>query len=250
MWARVLGHTGAYDQFASMPYQVTIPPLIAVAFHATPASPQCINTPITLECHPYGRRGAVGYLFRVGYSDAAGWHWTNLQSTYTTTASCTWTPTVVRSYTLVVWARILGHTANYDVYASQGYQITPLPISQVTLIAAPASPQQARTAIVLSSATPQGGTGGQVEYLFRAGYSDAAGWHWQNLQSGYTTTASCTWTPTVVGGYTLVVSARLVGQTVSYAQYAEIPFQVTEYEPISAVTSGPVPPRRSPAIPW
>ena len=58
-----------------------------------PASPQPVNTPITLTATPTGGGGQVQYLFRAGYSDAAGWHWTNINGTYTTSATCTWTPT-------------------------------------------------------------------------------------------------------------------------------------------------------------
>ena len=72
------------------------------------------NTPITLTATPTGGGGQVQYLFRVGYTDAAGWHWTNLTAGYTTTATCIWAPLAAGTYTLVVWARLLGHTANYD----------------------------------------------------------------------------------------------------------------------------------------
>ena len=88
-----------------------------------PASPQPVNTAIKLTATPTGGGGQVQYLFRVGYSDAAGWHWTNINGTYTTTASCTWTPATAGTFTLVVWARLVGHTANYDQYATQGYQV-------------------------------------------------------------------------------------------------------------------------------
>ena len=165
------------------------------------------------------------YLFRVGYTDAAGWHWTNLTAVYTSTATCIWTPSATGTYTLVVWARIVGHTANYDRYATLNYQVTVPPISVVTLAATPTSPQPANTPITLT-ATPTGG-GGQVQYLFRMGYTDAAGWHWTDLTAAYTTTAACTWTPAIPGTYSLVVWARLVGHTANYDKYATINYQVT-----------------------
>ena len=232
VWARIIGHTANYDQYATLNYQVTLQPITAVALSAKPVSPQPVNTAIMLTASPTGGGGQVQYLFRAGYTDAAGWHWTNLNSTYTTTATCTWTPTAVESYTLVVWARLIGHSANYDQYATQGYQVTVPPITAVALSAKPVSPQPVNTAITLT-ASPTGG-GGQVQYLFRAGYTDAAGWHWTNLNSTYTTTATCTWTPTAVESYTLVVWARLIGHTANYDQYATQGYQVT-VPPISAV---------------
>ena len=232
VWARIIGHTASYDQYASQGYQVTVPPLTAVALAAKPASPQPENTAITLTAMPTGGGGQVQYLFRAGYSDAAGWHWVNINSTYTTTATCTWTPAAVESYTLVVWARLIGHTANYDQYASQGYQVTVPPLTAVALKATPAAAQPVGTPITLT-ATPTGG-GGQVQYLFRVGYSNAAGWHWANINGTYTMTATCTWTPAAVGSYTLVVWARIVGHTANYDVYTSQGYQVI-VPPLSAV---------------
>ena len=167
------------------------------------------------------------YLFRVGYTDAAGWVWTNINSSFTTTATCTWTPTAAGSYTLVVWARLIGHTANYDQYQSQAYQVTSAvaPITAVAMAVTPTSPQKVNTPITLT-ATPTGG-GGQVQYLFRAGYTDAAGWHWSDINATYTTTASCTWVPTTAEAYSLVVWARIIGHTANYDQYQMISYQIT-----------------------
>ena len=194
-----------------------LPPFTAVALSATPAAPQPVHAD-HIDRHAHRRRGQVQYLFRVGYTDAAGWHWTNLNGSYTTTATCTWTPTTAGTYTLVVWARVVGHTANYDQYAAQGYQVTVPPLTAVALTAIPPHRSRSNTPITLT-ATPTGG-GGQVQYLFRVGYTDAAGWHWTNLNSGYTITATCTWTPATAGTYTLVVWARILGHTANYDQYA------------------------------
>lgn len=104
MWARIIGHTANYDQYAATTYQVIVPPLRAVALSTTPASPQPANTPITLIATPICGGGQVQYQFRAGYTDAAGWHWMALNTGFTTTASCTWTPATAGSYVLVVWA--------------------------------------------------------------------------------------------------------------------------------------------------
>ena len=91
-----------------------------MALSAAPASPQPVHTAIKLTATPSGGGGQVTYLFRVGYADTTGWHWTNLTTGYTTTASCSWTPASVGTYTLMVWARLLGHTADYDQSQSLG----------------------------------------------------------------------------------------------------------------------------------
>ena len=122
VWARIPGQTVNFDQYAAQNYLVTVPPLTAVALSASPASPQFINTTVQLTATPTGGGGQVQYLFRAGYTDAAGWHWTDLTPGYTTTATCSWTPATAGTFTLVLWARIIGHTASYDRYASHGYQ--------------------------------------------------------------------------------------------------------------------------------
>ena len=37
--------------------------------------------------------------------------------------SCTWTPMSAGAYTLVVWARLIGHSANYDQYGVSNFQV-------------------------------------------------------------------------------------------------------------------------------
>ena len=119
----------------------TLLALSAVSLSASPASPRVTGTAITLTAIPTANGGQVTYLFRAGYTDAAGWHWTNLNSAYTTTATCTWTPSTAGPFTLVVWARLAGHTANYDQYATLPYQVNYAPLTAVALSATPAAPR-------------------------------------------------------------------------------------------------------------
>ena len=166
------------------------------------------------------------YLYRVGYTDSAGWHWTILNTELHHHHSCTWTPTTAGAYTLVVWARLVGHTANYDQYAAIPYQIT----------SAAADRGRARRESRLAAAGQHGDHPDrhahrrrrrQVQYLFRVGY-DRRGLAVDETQHrSYTTTASCTWTPATAENYTLVVWARLIGHTDSYDQYITITYQVT-----------------------
>ena len=224
VWARLLGQTANYAVYQASKFLVTPPPLTAVTLGALPASPRPVNTPIKLTASPTGGGGQVTYQFRVGYTDAAGWHWTALNAGYTSTATCTWTPATAGTYTLVVWARLLGQTVNYNQYAALVYQVTVMPLTAVALGATPASPQPVNAPVKLT-ATPTGG-GEQVTYLFRVGYLDAVGWHWTNLTAGYSPTNTCAWVPATARTYALVVWARLNGQTVNYDQYAAITYQV------------------------
>ena len=107
---------------------------------------------------------------------------------------------------------------------------TPPALTQVSLQADQISPQLMGIPIQLT-ATPDGGA--NVDYQFRAGYQDAAGWHWSVLQD-YAADSTCTWTPQEPRTYTLVVWAREAEHTNAYDGYGTLPFRTSSI-PISAV---------------
>lgn len=221
IWAREVGSTKSYDVSGTLTYRVNVPPLTAVSLTAAPPSICPVNTPVTLTATPTGGN-SVEYRFRAGYQDTTGWHWSDL-SAYTTTRTLSWTPTSIRTYTLAVWAREVGHTTNYDKAASATYRVTPVPITGVSIYAAPTTPQMAGSLVSLTT-TVNGGT--NVEYKFRAGYQDTAGWHWADL-CAYGHANSNLWTPTVARTYTLAVWAREVGNPAAYQAVGTTVYQVT-----------------------
>ena len=74
MWARQLGHTANYDQYATQVYQVNAPKPTAVTLSANPPSPQSLDTLITLTPTPTATGGQVEYQYRVGTLGATGWY--------------------------------------------------------------------------------------------------------------------------------------------------------------------------------
>ena len=216
VWAREVGQANDYDVYASLLYQ-TYPP---ITLSASPAAPQLINTPITLTASLNPSGLSWEYKFREGYTDANGWHWRDLTD-YTTSTTYTWTPTAVHNYTLAVWARVIGHTNNYDVYSSCAYQ-TALP--PVTLSTNPVAPQRIGQTITLTAAMDTRGI--QMQYKYRAGYSDAQGWHWTDI-TDYTSSTTCNWIPTLAQNYTLVVWVRVLGDTANYDGYSSVTYQIT-----------------------
>ena len=171
VWARKVGDTVNYVDYAAIPYLITNIP--AVSLSASPASPQLINSTITLTATQNITQEE--YKFRVGYVNGSTWYWTDLTG-YTTTMTCNWTPTTAQAYTLVVWARQIGHSNNYDTFQSISYQIN---LPSATLTASPASPQQINNTITLTASVP-GAT--QLEYRFRAGYTIGTTWYWTGTQ--------------------------------------------------------------------
>lgn len=217
--ARTQGSMRAYDVMTTTTYRISNS-LAGVKLTATPPAPQPLGTPITLTAIPTGG-GQVEYLFRAGYQDVAGWHWSVIRE-YGATAVCPWTPTDPHLYTLVVWAREAGSTKPYTVTDTLAYRLNPPPITAITLAVTPTSPQVINTPVQLT-ATAAGGW--QVEYLFRAGRQDATGWHWTEIR-GFHTANTCSWTPLSAGTYTLVAYTREVGSLAAYQQYATCVFKV------------------------
>ena len=97
----------------------------AVSLTASPASPQLTNTTITLTAIPTDNGGRCNIYSASAIRMRPAGIWTYMNAIYTTTATCTWTPATPASFTLVVWAREVGHTANYDAYATSPIRSMP-----------------------------------------------------------------------------------------------------------------------------
>ena len=169
--------------------------LTAVSVTATPASPQLVNTPITLTAAAMGGKN-IQYEFWV-YNPAATSAWSKLQA-YSSSAVCAWTPTIAGQCLLSVTAVDAGGTA----VNTMCWDTVCAPLSAVSVTASPAAPQLMNTPVTLTAAA----TGGvNVAYQFWV-FNPVATTMWSQLR-GYSTTAVCTWTPTAPGQYLLSITA-------------------------------------------
>lgn len=205
-------------------------PLTAVGLTTNPASPQLINTAVTLTAAATGGLN-VEYLFKIGFQPTSStWNWTVLKN-YSPATTCAWIPTEAHPYTLVALAREVGNTSAYQVMATKTFTVR-LPFTGVSVTALPLSPKPMNTAVTLT-AIPAGGV--NVEYKFRVGYQPTSStWNWTDLR-GYSTTATCPWTPNEPRTYTLVALAREVGNTTAYQFSATLAYKATP-TPITAVS--------------
>jgi len=197
VWARQAGTTQVSTITSKMSYTITST-VGTVSLTAAPASPQVTNTAIKLTATATNVTSPQ-YRFTAANGSGAA---TVLQD-YSTTSTCTWTPTTTGTYTLQVLARQTGTTQIASITKQLSYTITaPTPaLSAVNLTASPASPQAVNTAVKLT-ATATGGT--SVQYRFTAANGSSAA----TVLQDYSTTSTCTWTPTTGGTYTLQVLAR------------------------------------------
>ena len=166
--------------------------LTQVSLAASPASPQSVNTPITLIANATGGTD-VSYQFWA-YA-ASTQSWSRLPSS---SSACTWTPATAGCYYLTVSAQdgvsgtVVSNAAWYNVSS----------LTALTLGTSPTSPQPANTGITLT-ATASGGS--SLTYQFWC-YSAATG-TWSQLQA-FSSSNTITWTPSAIGSYFLTTTAQ------------------------------------------
>ena len=174
---------------------------------ADPAGGGLANQPITLTAT--GLTSEYEYRFFTG----TGNKWIPCRA-YAATNTCTWTPTAPGLYNLLVWARKVGDTRDWEVNASLWNYVVGSAANKVGLSATPATGAKAGAAVTLSAV--QSGIK-KPEYAFYT--STGSAW---TLQRPYAATASASWTPTLAGKYALLVYVREQGSNATYQLSAMI----------------------------
>jgi hypothetical protein len=209
----------------------TIAPVTSVTLTANLASPQNAGTAVTFTASAAGGVGPRQYKFLAQQGSGAA----QVVRDWSSTATHTWTPTTAASYTVSVWARSAGVTADAAQASAQlAYVINTAPVPPVTsatLTSSLASPQNTGTAVTFT-ANAAGGVGPrQYKFLVQPG-SGAA-----QMVRDWSTTATYTWTPSTAASYTVTVWARSAGVTTDAAQAsAQLAF-VINTAPVPPVTS-------------
>jgi hypothetical protein len=176
-------------------------PLQSVSLDAYPPPPNPYMSHITLTATPNGGN-IVEYQFLVTRA-GRGYQPPTVIRDWNTSRACTWHPTEPGQYMLTVKARE-SYGSPKEVSAKMPYKINNLPLTGVSLTAAPPSPQPVNTAITLK-ATPIGGSGVSFKFLaMRLGGKDTK---WVVIRD-YAAARECVWTPLAAGNYSLAVQAR------------------------------------------
>ncbi len=203
-------------------------PLTGVTLGAAPAGPQPVEAAITLTAVAAGG-DVVDYAFRAGYQSGGEWVWQMLQE-FSEHATCTWTPTTARTWTLEVSARERGYAGTLSAQVAYT-TFMPQVVSGVNLIASPTTSQVIGQSVTLTAVPVHGR---QPRYKFFAGYLSGGAWVWLTLRD-YTADPTCTWTPTQVRAWTLRVFARESTSTRTYDVYKTLAFAVMNNTPLSSV---------------
>ena len=239
VWARAVGHTVNYDKYATLTYQVTPLPLTAVTLSAHPAVAATGQYADHADRYSHRRRRRCNTSSASATPTPRAGTGRISTASYTTTATCTWTPTRRATTRWSVWARLIGHTANYDRYAALTYQVNPPATDRGDAQrdsrrpaagqyahhpdrhARPAAATRCNTSSAPATPMPPAGIG-RISPPTTPPPPPAPG------------------RPAAAGTYTLVVWARAVGHTANYDKYAAITYQVT-VPPLTAVTLNATP---------
>ncbi len=101
----------------------TIPAVSSVSLVSDKSSPQQVNTSVVWTATAVGGTNPQ-YRFWVKPSSATDF---TLAQDYSANASFTWTPTIADNYTICVWAKSAGSTADKEAEQCAGYVITTTP---------------------------------------------------------------------------------------------------------------------------
>ncbi len=194
------------------------------------ASPAAPGTPVTWTAAVSGGTGPFTYKFYV-YNGAS---WTLAQD-WSLANSWTWTPGTPGNYTIQVWVRNSGSTADYDAYGSAAFSVSN-PALRVTALAPSVSSPVAVNTSVTWSASATGGTG---PYTFKFYVYNGTSW---SLGRDWASGSTWVWTPSAPGSYIVQVWARNAGSSADYdAWLGSSSFTVTGPPPlaVSALTPSP-----------
>jgi hypothetical protein len=185
-------------------------------------SPQQPGAKITFTAAATGGSGSYQYYFTVLNPNTGTW---SVGQAYSSTASWTWDTTGLGNgtYTIQVWARNAGSTAQYEAWTSVKFTLDapPSPATGVTLNVNPQSPQSPGSNITFT-ASATGGSG-SYQYYFTVLNPNTGTW---SVGQAYSSTASWTWNTTGLGTgtYTIQVWARSVGSTATYDTWTGVKF--------------------------
>jgi subtilisin family serine protease len=222
VYARNIGSTATFEAVSDvMTYLINNPPVTSVTISASPSSPQKIGTSVTFSGRARG--GVAPYQYRFLLKDGAG----NIivDTDYGSSSSYVWNTTglVAGTYSAEVRARSAGNSGIHEAASAVVYQLTPPPVTSVTLSATPASPQSRGAAVTFTGQAA--GSLAPYQYKFIAKSSKGK----IVASSDYSTSDTWIWNTSsslTPGTYTVEVDARSAGSLASKEVYTTLAYQL------------------------
>ena len=239
VWVRNAGVTADASQaMAQVPYDISIggggTALSVTSLSSNMPSPQVPGTVINFTAAATG--GAAPYQFKWWVLANGAW---TVARQWSTNASLTWQPTSSGTYTVAVWVRNAGVTADASQALAQvNYVVSPpagapAPLSITSLTSTLASPQPTNTSITFTATA----TGGLAPYQYKWWVYDGTSW---SVARNWSTSATFNWRPTTGGTYIVAVWGRNAGVTADASQaLAQVSYSIGLVASISSTLSSP-----------
>jgi hypothetical protein len=207
VWVKNNGSTAAYDVYAG----TNMFHIQRASLHMTTPTlfPVAVGTPVTWTADIADPSVTMEYQFwQYSYSTST---WT-LGQAYGAQKTFVWTPTVVDTYTIQVWARQVGSTAAYDFYTSPAAPLSVVsgPAQVVSLTSDVSLPAPAGSTITWTA----GATGGSAPLEYQFWRQDGATW---TMVQNYSPQNTYRWITGAadIGPHAIQVRVRSQGSTVA-----------------------------------
>jgi N-acetylmuramoyl-L-alanine amidase len=211
IWARTVGSSAQYEAWTGVgPFDVNRQPLQLTASTDFPVPP---GQPVTWTATAAGVPSGLSLEYKFWLFNQTTNTWSVL-APYGSSNQVTWTPSAVGSYAVQAWARSVGSTSDYDVFAASGaFSIARGNVVISSIRADTSFPTPTGKAITWTTRA-HGGTSGPIQYEF---WRFKAGEGWTKVQD-YSSSNTYTWSPTWGddGTYAIQVWVRSANSTASF----------------------------------
>ena len=206
VWVRSNGSTAAYEAYGSTAIFHIYP---SVQLTTSTLFPVAVGTTTTWSADVPDPSVNIEYEFWVYSAASAQW---SVGQGWSTQKTFTWTPLVVGSYALQVWARPVGSTIAYGTYKSTGMlDVVSGPAQMVSLTSNVALPATAGTTVTWTA----GATGGTAPLEYQFWRQDSGIWI---MVQNYSAANSYAWITTAsdVGQHVIQARVRSIGSASAY----------------------------------
>jgi hypothetical protein len=226
VWARVQGSSRNYNAWDdSGLFSIQSGSVVIGSLESSVALPAATGTAMTWKARAVGGPGPIQYKFW-RYKEGSGW---TMVRDYSASDSYTWTPGPGDQgpYSLQVWARPNGSSAQYTTWRQTNFEVVDMAPAIGSIVPSVGSPSGTGTSI---SWRVNASGGPQLEYAFWR-FSPSGTW---TLVQDYGPSNTFTWTPGTgeQGAYALQVWVRRFGAGASYEAWKGLPFTVADAVPV------------------
>jgi hypothetical protein len=187
--------------FGSVRIKAQVPPVIITNVALSASCPLTLGTSAIWLASAFG--GSPPLQFKFWLHDKTSGAWTLLRD-YSTSSSAFWQPASAGAFSVQVWVRSAGSSADYEAWQSSAVcSVVAVPPTVVTSLTATPSPGAVATPVTWTATA----SGGVPPLQYKFWIRDETTGVWSVLQE-YSPQNQAPWTPSAAGAYTAQVWVR------------------------------------------